>query len=294
MLLKHDNCGIALFNKEDRNALMYACYFALPEIVELLLSQSKCDPCQQDLNGHVALMFCCYGRDMSLSKREKHIRIVKMLLKHEQSGITICCHQGYNALMHACQNAISEIVELLLSHIECDLCQQNVDGETPLMVCCRMAVKYQADLEKYVRIIQTFLKRNNCGIAICNKQKQNALMYACMQAVPEIVKLLLTQTECGACQQDENGNTPLIMCCRNAGGKQTDIEKYVFIVQMLLKQDNCGIAICNKIGWNALMYACDGALPDIVNLLLCHIECDPCQQNLDGRNASFNLLYRSS
>ena len=59
MLLNKDNCGIAICNRKGRNALAYACDFALPEIVELLLSHSGCDTCQQDVNGNTPLIVCC-------------------------------------------------------------------------------------------------------------------------------------------------------------------------------------------------------------------------------------------
>ena len=291
ILLKQDNCGIDICNKNGENALMYACMHALPEIVELLLSHSQCDPSQQDQMGYTALIRCCYTENPSLSLRENKIRIVKLLLKHKNSGIAICNYNGQSALMYACQNAFPEVVELLLSHSECNPCQQESHGQTPLMYCCSSAERYQSNLKTYVRIVQILLEQDNCDIAICDQEGRNALMYACVFASPEIVELLLNHRGCNPSQQDLDGNTPLIICCCNAGHNQTNFDKYIRIVQMLLKQDNCGISICNKNDQNALKCACIFALPDIVELLLSHSQCDPSQQDQMGNTALISCCY---
>ena len=285
LLLKQASCSVNIGNDYGQNALMLACLFALPKYVEILLNDSRCDPCWQDHDGHTALIICCYKENPSLSHRKDKIRIVKMLLKHENSGIAICNNKGQSALGYACIYALSEAVELLLSHTLCDPSHQDLDGATPLIACCYMAGQTQTHLDRYVRIVQMLLKQNSCGISICDKEDKNAIMYACIYALPEIVELLLSHSECNPCQQNLDGNTPLINCCLMAGQNHAKLNKYVLIIQMLLKQDNCGIAICNKKGLNALMYACEFALPDIVEMLLSHSMCDPNQQDLGGNTA---------
>ena len=270
---------------------------ALPEIVKLLLSHSKCDPCQQDQHGQTALIFCCHGNDLSLSYHQKNVRIVKMLLKHENCGIAIYNDEGQSALMYACQNALPEIVELLLRHKECDPCQQDLSGNTPIIFCCCKERQNQTHQDSYVRIVQMLLKRDNCGLALCNKDCKNALMYACKLALPEIVELLLSHRECDPCQQDQHGNTALVICCY--GNSSLSVrENHVRIVKTLLKHKNCGIAIRNNKEQNALMYACQNALPEIVELLLSHTECDPCQQDLTGNTpfmfCCFAAKYQSN
>ena len=213
LLLKQASCGVNLRNNYGRNALMLACLFALPEHAELLLNDSRCDPCMQDADGHTALIICCY-EESSPSRRENKIRIVRMLLKHENSGIDVSNHSGQSALVYACNHALSELVELLLNHSKCDPCQQDLDGRTVLIVCCMVAGK--TNLVEYVRVVRMLLKKHNCGISICDKDGRNALMYACYFALPEIVELLLSHIKCDPCQQDVNGDTPLIVCCRLA------------------------------------------------------------------------------
>ena len=132
LLLKHRRCGVNLGNKIGWSALMYACLYALPEFVACLLSDSRCDPCRQDRNGNTALIICCYKENSSLSNRVNKMRVVKMILNHENSGIVICNGMDLSALHYACSNALPEIVELMLSHSECDPCQQALGGLTPL------------------------------------------------------------------------------------------------------------------------------------------------------------------
>ena len=294
MLLKRDDCGIAICDKKGRNALMYACIYALPDIAELLLNHKMCNPCQQDVDGNTPLIACCLNAYENQTNLEKYVRIVQMLLKQDNCGIALGNKYGNNALIYACNHALPGIVELLLSHRGCNPCQQDLEGHTPLVVCCRMAGQNQTDLDIYVRIVQMLLKQDNCGIALGNKYGKNALKYACMHALPGIVELLLSHRGCNPCQQDLEGDTPLIVCCSMAGQNQTDLDKYVRIVQMLLKKDNCGIALCNKEGRNALMYACMHSSPEIVELLLRHSNWDLCQQDQNGHTALIICCYKEN
>ena len=170
------------------------------------------------------------------------------MLQHDNCGVTICDKASRNALMCACEDALLDIVELLLSHIECDPCHQDLNGDTALIVCCSMARKNQTHLVKYVRIVQIMLKQDNCGIAICNKEGRNALMYACMSALPKIVELLLSHSKCNPCQQDVNGHTALTLCCISAAKEISNHENCIHIVQVLLKRDNCSVTISDKWG----------------------------------------------
>ena len=135
MLLNKDNCGIAICNKNGRNALMHACMCALPEIVELLLSHSGCDPCQQDIDGCTPLMACIMVQE-NKAKIDRYVRVVQMLLNQDNCCIAICDKKGRNALMHACMNASPVIVDMLLNHGGCGPCQQDRDRHTSLFVSC--------------------------------------------------------------------------------------------------------------------------------------------------------------
>ena len=107
---------------------------------------------------------------------------------------------------------------------DCDPCRQDREGDTPLIVCCKMLRVKQTNTEKYVRILQILLQ-DNCGINMCDNEGKNALMYACLFAMPEIVELLLSHKKCNPCQQDKQCNTPLIACFQMLLVNQTDLRK---------------------------------------------------------------------
>ena len=181
--------------------LMWACARCDAHLIKQLL-QSGANPNIETSKGQTALL--------SIEFDDKHLEIVRLLL---EAGAAIN-HQdedGWSALMMACRDGCSEIVDILLQYnanIELTL----VRGTTALMITCMNDGPTQQ-----IQIVSSLLNAQ-AKTNVQDSEGYTALMLACQQQFTQAVTLLLAngaQTDL----QSEDGWTALMLACRDGGNE---------------------------------------------------------------------------
>ena len=81
-----------------------------------------------------------------------------------------------------------------MSIAEKDINEQDMDGNTPLMLCCITAHELPSKYEKCLQIMKLLLKNESCSLKSRNHRGMTALILACAYTLPEYVEIMLNDT----------------------------------------------------------------------------------------------------
>jgi len=220
-LIKH--MSVASINKKNsfgHTAFTLACSYSTEKVVELLLSYEDID-INTETSAKKYALGILYGRNMQklvkkiiISERcdldqfrgfngrtiliwaidKEDMEIIKLLVEYGAS-IDIQDNSGLTALMRTVDNVFKikhyklEILNLLIEK-GANLDLQTHQGKTALILALE---QYDNSTHNYKTMyieICKLLVENGCNVHIQDKNKFNALMYATLFNIPEIVKLL--------------------------------------------------------------------------------------------------------
>lgn len=207
-----------LFDSNGRSALMLACEYPNPEMVELLLKHQVDVNLKSGANGTTAVYYLLekaiynLGRGVQGGQTDRVIRqIFQLLLDSDlQVNDTIHQHDGTTALMHLVRNQqlsglMNSMVEDLID-ADCNLNQTNNSGQTALML---FAFAGNEDRDDIVEL----LLDNDVDISLLDKESNTALMYAALNhnamSAKKIGTLLLDADASIINQVNNQGKTAL-------------------------------------------------------------------------------------
>jgi ankyrin repeat protein len=129
---------------------------------------------------------------LMLAAKSGRNEIVKILL-NAHANIHIATKRGQTALHVAAMYGEGDIVQMLIEH-NADVNAQDNAGNTPLILAVRSIENQEADIAKYIRVVQLLLT-NGARVTQTNAKGENALDIA--YALPssdlneELIRLLL-------------------------------------------------------------------------------------------------------
>ena len=148
-----------------------------------------------------------------------------------------------NPLIFACKNRFSEAASQLLEK-GANPNVQTYDGYTPLMLAC----------ENYDFYVVKKLLEKGADPNLKNNNGETALICACKYGELHIVKALLDHGADLNAQEDQTGNTPLLIAC---DFRLTHSREHFYTdIAFLLLDKGADPTIQNKDGNNALMVSC--------------------------------------
>ncbi len=293
------NADANIQNVWGKNALMLACRGDILEAVKLLLPKTK-NINAQDEEGKTALLHAIYGGNEN---------IVKLLLD-DGADVLIKCEKGKSALDYAKQwydpinpaiyNLIYKATELQKNTIKLlEAIEKNDIKSAKKIIKNGVCFKYKNKSGKTVQEIAIEWERTEIAGLIANTIKKENLKSALIVNIENNEKIKIANYEliegvknddidkvksaikkgANINIQDEEGNTPISIACKNANKK---------IAQLLLLND-ADVSIKNNDGHTPLMRAKFWAGDDFANIIINHIE----QKNnsLSREELLMNIAY---
>ncbi|ORX42191.1 ankyrin [Piromyces finnis] len=258
----------------------------------------------EDDQGGIPLILACQNGDLT---------IVKYLIS-EGANINQNNKNHDTPLTVTCKNWKEEVIHYLIDQ-GANVNQENKNGDTPLMIICKNCnnsyksfysqayldiVKHLVDkgadinkndinhnnvldiaynkIHKYKAKVVKYLIDNGAVIheTICTK----IIIDTCEQSNLETLKSLVKRN-IDVNVEDDNGNTPLLISCRQDNGNNFSIVEYLIA-------HGANIDQTNKHGDSALIIACQSENEKIVNYLI-ELGADINKQNKDGDTASIKV-----
>jgi len=239
-------------NKRSETALIIACRHVNENIIRILINH-PIDMDIQDRNGNTALIYIC-------QKKYEYTNLVQEFFKKQHINVNIKNKAGNSALHIAAFNNHQEIVKLLLlNHADINL--KNSEGNTPLMWISSLPHREEIaqilldfsswyTIPKNVIKVLQLRKKNKLGMKQCedlllpksyvdidtvNNEGDSALMIACRNGHPRLVKTLLRHhANCNL--QNHRLETAIVKTIKSMS-KSSDparIEKYEQIIKLLI------------------------------------------------------------
>ncbi len=225
--------------------ILYACCNNHKDIVELLISNSKCDLTVVNNNRKVsALMYACMNPNA--------IDIVKLLLKKYDGNINQVDNDHISAFTYACMNGCIDAVNILMNEYNCNV--NDVGG-----MDCANGFMY-ACMYGHEEIVELLLKKNNCDIHHLGDEDRNSFIIACSEGHLKVVELLVKKSNINIHQLECNGQNAFSMACWEKDNKE--------ILEFLVKETNININQINDNGQNGFMFACMQDNVDLVKFML--------------------------
>ena len=263
LIVKTSTVGVDpnLTNRNKQTALHVACEYGHRNIAEYLLTKAECNPNIQEVHRNTPL---------HLASRNGHLGCVKLIIETSTVRVdpNLTNRNKQTALHIACEYGHRNLAEYLVIHTECDPNVQDIHENTPLHIICR-----NGHLECVELIVETSTVRVDLNLT--NKKNQTALYLACEYGHRNIAEYLLTKAECNPNVQDNDGNTPLHIICRNG-----HLERVKLIVETSTVRVDPNLTNRNK--QTALYLACEYGHRNIAEYLLTKAECNPNVQDIHG------------
>ena len=259
-----------VFNHHKQTALHMACKNRYKDIVEYMLTHTKCNPNVQHIYGNTPL---------HIASRDGYGECVKLIIETSTVSVdpNLTNINNQTALHLACENGHRNIAEYLLAHSKCNSNIQDDNGNTPLHIASQDGYGECVKL-----IIETSTVRVDLNLR--NINKQTALHLASENGHKNIAEYLLTRSKCNPNIQDDDGNTLLHIATWKG-----DLE----LVKLVVESSTVSIDpdVFNNHKQTALHMACKNRYKDIVEYMLTHTKCNPNVQHIYG-NTPLHIASR--
>ena len=283
ILLSHDGIDLNTVDEYDKTALHYASEKNNTEIVNLLLLQEDIDIDSKDCLCRTPLMKSCENGNSEM------VRLLLQRSEQHQCAPNSCASIDVNVILridgstplHFCATyGLTDIVKLLLQHVNINVNAKKSNGSTPLYIACcndeieiaRMILSHpgfsfdsqsvrDCVMHGQVGALERLLASGDVTIDQLNlrddEDGRTALRLSCAAGFTECVGLLLTVKGIDVNTSDVDRNTPLHVACRNY---RTEV------VSLLLQHASTNISIVNKQCETALSIANSNKFDDIIKL----------------------------
>ena len=240
-LVSKGRCNFTIQNDEGKLPLHIACEKHSIEIVRLV---GNCDVNARTKSGDTPLHIVCRR---NIFYGDSFVPMIKYLVKEKHCNLTIQNDDKELPLHIACEKYSIEVIRLVG---KCDVNIGTSSGDTPLHIVCRR-------------------KRYNfeeIPFTLSAEEK-----YAIFEAeVLEVVKYLVKERHCDLTIQNNEGELPLHIACKN---RSLDVVKLV---------SECDVELQTVSGDTPLLIACQRGIPDVVEYLIKVRHCNPRAQNSDS------------
>lgn len=135
-------------------------------------------------------------------------------------------------------------VRLLVSKHKVNIDSKDINGRTPVMLCCLLE-----DERHGLKMAKIFIKAG-AFLNVKDNFGRTALSYACMKGRDEIVQRILREDILGVNDKDNDGNTPLVHAATSGN------PHCVRLVVQILERFGLPIDVRNNLGYTALLLAC--------------------------------------
>ena len=229
-----------LINFEDKlgmTALLWASKEGYPEIVELLINNSRVDiNKERNIDGATALMLASYNG---------HTNVVDILLDQYDIGIAkITTLTGESALMLASYKGHEDIVRLLVAKNILNINDVSSNGESSL---------YKASQNGHIEVVRLLLDTKDIDINGATVERVTPLMASAKEGHEDIVKILLADPHLEADFADYDGKTALFYSIPTY--YHVDHKKLQNVVELLLRCPSIDANHLDENHKNALYYA---------------------------------------
>ena len=241
-------------NKEGNTALHIASTLASNDTLSLLLEKNA-DPNIQNMAGNTPLHLACKINAPNIARRLLQDTRINVNLKNKEEG---------NTAIHIASTVANEDILSLLLDKYSDPNIQNMAGDTPLHIACKMNAP---------KIVKRILQDSRINVNLKNAVEGNTALHIASTVANEDILSLLLEKNADPNIQNMAGNTSLHTACKMNAPK---------IVKRLLQDSRINVNLKNAVEGNtALHIASTVANEDILSLLL-EKNADPNIQNMAG------------
>ena len=150
-LLIKKGIDILKSNRQGDAPIHIACKHSQLDVLKELFNCSSCNPDQQNADGDTALHIVSRMGGSS-EKTRKNAQIVEFLLKNGADILKPDRH-GDAPIHIACMYSRLNVLNVLLGCTNCDLNQQNADGDTALHIVCKMISQQKVLKTKFLETL---------------------------------------------------------------------------------------------------------------------------------------------
>lgn len=204
---------INLGDSLEKTSFYYACEYNWPDIVELLLKDSRLD-INKSFKKENAFYFAC---------KKNNLDIIKLLINDERLDINIIGRNGRTPFHWVCKSGSMDAVLTLINNKNIDITKVDKNGEGGLYFACGKGNP---------AIVKLILKDVRTNIKNLHLLEKNILFVACKKKYTEIVKLLL------ACNMRINTNNSFTLEINNLLGSFPDSEECNSLREELFADNN--------------------------------------------------------
>ena len=270
LLVKHPSIEVNKGNNLGETALILASRFGQIEVVKILIGQDRIDINRATKNRKTALMVAALNRNTP---------VVKTLLAEPGIEVNFATFDGKTALIYATLKHETEIVTLFLRCPGTDTEMVDENYKT--------ALQY-AKMNGSTNIVDAFDFRGKLimqnGHTCCSELIDRGLITAVELHDDSSVKMILKCPQLDINTANEMGYTSLFLAAR--ANQKENVE---------ILSASPGIEINKKVVLNKetpLMVSADEGNPDIVRLLLAHVQIDTNQVDSHGISALQKAMKR--
>ena len=193
---------------------------------------------------------------LHIACNEGHFEMVQVLTSHLQCNVEAENDCKQRPLHLACQSGSIDIIRHLVVEKNCDVTAKDNFSDTPLHVACEKG---------HFEIVKILTAHPRCNIEVENTHHQRPLHKACESGNLDIVIHLVQEKDCEVTVKCCYGNTPLHIASEKGHSE---------VVKILTAHPSCNIEVENKQHKRPLHIACQSENVDIVQHLVELKKCD--------------------
>ena len=301
ILVGAPGCDVNIANLKGETPLIAACKHGNSDIVQLLLKYERHDINSSDNKGNTALHIAIS------SNSSGRLENVQCLLQSDRCDPNVNNNSGCTPLHIVCRRGVIPLLEALVADKRCDLNIQDGNGDTALHIgvenvevvkCLLESGRSRCDIcnEKgltpfhkaiangNMSSVKVMLKNGVNILQTSNDEFKNPTIHiAFIYSRLDILKVLLSCTNCDPNQQNAVGDTALHIVCRMRTGNELQF------LEVLTSTPGINPTLLNLEGNAAIHTACMNSRLESLKVLLSCESCDPNQQNTKGDTALHNV-----